>query len=166
MKRSTRRTHSLQSTIVDGSPAETAGLLPLLIRLTSDQHRCVADAHQFANASMQSFTDEFRSIVLLSLRVSGTAVLISSLIGVPLGAWLGVSAFPGRRALSALIHTGMTLPTVVVSLMRYLLLSRSAPLAGLGWLFTPTAPPFSPTDTRSIQPSCWKATRCCTTHTR
>lgn len=88
---------------------------------------------------MQLFTAEFWSIVCLSLRVSGTAVLISSLIGVPLGVWLGMSIFRGRRAISAIIHTGMASPPVVVGLLLYLLLSRSGPLASLGWLFTPEA---------------------------
>ena len=88
---------------------------------------------------MQLFTSEFWSIVCLSLRVSGTAVLISSLIGVPLGVWLGMSLSRGRRAVSAIIHSGMALPPVVVGLLLYLLLSRSGPLATLGWLFTPEA---------------------------
>jgi tungstate transport system permease protein len=79
------------------------------------------------------------SIVWLSLRVSSTAVIISALVGVPLGAWLGQAHFPGKRALAALIHTGMALPPVVVGLLVYLLLSRSGPLAELGWLFTPQA---------------------------
>ena len=79
------------------------------------------------------------SILWLSLRVSGTAVLISSLIGVPTGVWLGLSAHPRKRLLSAVVHTGMALPPVVVGLVLYILLSRSGPLALLGWLFTPEA---------------------------
>ncbi len=88
---------------------------------------------------MPFFTAEFWSIVRLSLAVSGTAVLISSLIGVPCGVWLGLSQYRGRRIISAIIHTGMALPPVVVGLLLYLLLSRSGPLAFLGWLFTPEA---------------------------
>ena len=88
---------------------------------------------------MQFFTADFWAIVRLSLHVSGTAVLLSSLIGVPLGVWLGMSVFRGRRALAAIIHTGMALPPVVVGLLLYLLFSRSGPLATLGWLFTPEA---------------------------
>lgn len=88
---------------------------------------------------MWSFDTDFRSILLLSLQVSGSAVLISSLIGVPIGAWLGLARFPGKPILSALIYTGMALPPVVVGLFLYLLLSRSDPLSGLGWLYTPQA---------------------------
>jgi tungstate transport system permease protein len=82
---------------------------------------------------------DFWSILWLSLRVSGTAVLISSFIGIPSGVWLGLSQHRGKRLLSALIHTGMALPPVVVGLVLYLLLSRSGPLAFLKWLFTPEA---------------------------
>ncbi len=88
---------------------------------------------------MPLFTADFWSIVWLSLGVSGTAVLISALLGVPCGVWLGLSQYPGRRIVSAMIHTGMALPPVVVGLVLYLLLSRSGPLAFLGWLFTPEA---------------------------
>ena len=76
------------------------------------------------------------SIFRLSLRVSATAVFISSLIGVPCGVWLGLSQYRGKRLVSAVIHTGMALPPVVVGLVLYILLSRSGPLAFLEWLFT------------------------------
>jgi tungstate transport system permease protein len=78
-------------------------------------------------------------IVGLSLRVSATAVLLSTLVGVPLGAWLGLTRWRWRGPLSVLIYTGMGLPPVVVGLVLYLLLSRSGPLGWLGWLFTPKA---------------------------
>jgi tungstate transport system permease protein len=78
-------------------------------------------------------------IIALSLRVSGAALLLSALAGVPLGAALGLSAFPGRRLALALLYTGMGFPPVVIGLLVYLLLSRAGPLGGLGWLFTPTA---------------------------
>ena len=78
-------------------------------------------------------------ILWLSIRVSGTALLISSLLGIPLGAWLGLGQFRGKSLVSALVNTGMALPPVVVGLLVYLLLSRSGPLAVLGWLFTPYA---------------------------
>jgi tungstate transport system permease protein len=82
--------------------------------------------------------------VLLSLRVSGTALLFSTLIGIPLGAALGLSRFAGRRLLIALLYTGMGFPPVVVGLFIYLMLSRGGPLGQLGWpfipvLFTPAA---------------------------
>ena len=83
-------------------------------------------------------------IVMLSLRVSGTALLFSTLIGIPLGAALGLSRFAGRRLVIALLYTGMGFPPVVVGLFVYLMLSRSGPLGQLNWpviptLFTPAA---------------------------
>lgn len=79
------------------------------------------------------------AVVMLSLYVSGAALLVAALLGVPLGALLALRSFPGRRALVALVYTGMGLPPVVVGLVIYLLLSRSGPLGGWGWLFTPRA---------------------------
>ena len=81
----------------------------------------------------------FWSILWLSLVVSGTAVLLSSVIGVPIGAWLGLSRNRFAPILRTIVHTGMALPPVVVGLVLYILLSRSGPLAFLGWLFTPQA---------------------------
>jgi tungstate transport system permease protein len=78
-------------------------------------------------------------IVSLSLYVSGLALLWSILLGLPLGALLALRPFWGRRLLIALVYTGMGLPPVVVGLVVYLLLSRSGPLGGLNWLFTPRA---------------------------
>lgn len=83
-------------------------------------------------------------IVALSLRVSGTALLFSTLIGIPLGAALGLSRFFGRRMVIALLYTGMGFPPVVVGLFVYLMLSRSGPLGQLNAplipsLFTPGA---------------------------
>jgi tungstate transport system permease protein len=83
------------------------------------------------------------AIVWLSLRVAATALLCSALLGVPLGTWLALGRFPGRRLLTALVYTGMGLPPVVVGLAVYLLLSRSGPLGWLDWLFTPTAMIFA-----------------------
>lgn len=88
---------------------------------------------------MTFFDAEFWSIVWLSVRVSGTAVLVGSLVGIPFGVVVGLSRPRGKSILSALIHTGMALPPVVVGLVLYLLLSRSGPLAFFGWLFTPEA---------------------------
>lgn len=79
------------------------------------------------------------SILLLSMHVTGTSVLVSSVIGIPLGLWLGLSHFRAKWLLTAIIHTGMALPPVVVGLVLYLVLSRSGPLAVLDWLFTTQA---------------------------
>jgi tungstate transport system permease protein len=78
-------------------------------------------------------------IIQLSLYVSASALLISTLLGLPLGALLALSRFRGHKLLIALVYTGMGLPPVVVGLFVYLLLSRSGPLGGLNWLFTPQA---------------------------
>lgn len=84
-------------------------------------------------------------IIALSLAVSGAALGWGTLIGLPLGALLALRPFPGRRLAVALIYTGMGLPPVVVGLFVYLLLSRSGPLGGLEWLFTPPAMVLSQT---------------------
>ena len=67
------------------------------------------------------------------------AVLISAVIGMPLGAALAVSRFPGRRGVIVLVNALMGLPPVVVGLLVYLMLSRSGPLGVLQLLYTPTA---------------------------
>src|SRR4051812_42592663 len=78
-------------------------------------------------------------IVLLSLGVSLSAVAFATLLGMPLGAALAVSRFPGRRTLIVLLNAFMGLPPVVAGLAIYLLLSRAGPLGPLGLLFTPAA---------------------------
>jgi tungstate transport system permease protein len=88
---------------------------------------------------MADFNAELWLIVWLSVRVSGAAVLLASVIGIPLGAWAGLTAFRGRGIVTAFVYTGMALPPVVVGLAVYLLLSRNGPLGGLDWLFTPRA---------------------------
>jgi len=82
---------------------------------------------------------ELWGIIALSLRVTGTSLLLCTLIGVPVGAALGLSRLRSRGLVTALLYTGMGLPPVVVGLFVYLLLSRSGPLGALGWLFTPRA---------------------------
>jgi tungstate transport system permease protein len=82
-------------------------------------------------------------IVVLSLQVSLSAVLIASVVGLPLGAALAVSRFPGRRTLIVVMNALMGLPPVVVGLLVYLLLSRAGPLGDLGLLFTPQAMVFA-----------------------
>ncbi|MGC2856041.1 ABC transporter permease [Novispirillum sp. DQ9] len=86
-----------------------------------------------------SLDPELGSIVLLSLRVTLTAVLLACAVGLPLGAALALFRFPGRQAVVVLTAAMMGLPPVVAGLVVYLLLSRSGPLGGLGMLFTPAA---------------------------
>jgi tungstate transport system permease protein len=78
-------------------------------------------------------------IVTLSLGVSLSAVFIACLIGLPLGAALALSRFPGRGVIIVVFNALMGLPPVVAGLLVYLMLSRSGPLGFLGLLFTPTA---------------------------
>jgi tungstate transport system ATP-binding protein len=78
-------------------------------------------------------------IVGLSLRVSLTACAIGAAVGLALGAWLAVARFRGHGTLVWLLNTLLALPSVVVGLLVYLLLSRSGPLGSWGILFTPPA---------------------------
>ncbi|MFY7984040.1 MAG: ABC transporter permease [Burkholderiaceae bacterium] len=78
-------------------------------------------------------------VVALSLQVSGTATLIGAAIGLLAGAWLAVARFPGHRLVVVVLNTLLALPSVVVGLVVYLLLSRQGPLGSWGILFTPTA---------------------------
>lgn len=82
---------------------------------------------------------ELVNIVLLSLQVSVGAVLLATLVALPLGAVVGMFRFPGRRVVTILLNALMGLPPVVVGLLVYMLLSRSGPLGEFGLLFTPTA---------------------------
>jgi tungstate transport system permease protein len=79
------------------------------------------------------------AIVRLSLLVSCSAVLFSSLIGIPLGAALALVCFPGRELVVVALNALMGLPPVVAGLALFLLLSRSGPLGSLGFLFTPSS---------------------------
>ncbi len=76
------------------------------------------------------------SIVGRSLAVSGLACLLACLAGLVLGAWLGTADFVGRSAVLAVLNTLLAVPSVVVGLIVYLLLSRSGPLGSLGWLYS------------------------------
>jgi tungstate transport system permease protein len=79
------------------------------------------------------------AIVRLSLVVSLSAVLLAALIGLPIGATVALTRFPGREMAIVILNALMGLPPVVVGLAVYLLLSRSGPLGAWGLLFTPQA---------------------------
>ncbi len=83
-----------------------------------------------------SLDQNLMAIVARSLWVSAWASVIACVLGLVLGAALGVSRFAGRGALLALLNTFLAVPSVVVGLVVYLLLSRSGPLGFLGWLFS------------------------------
>lgn len=82
---------------------------------------------------------ELLRITLATLRISGTATLISVVAGVPLGLFLGLARFPGRRFVVTLVNAGMGLPPVVVGLWVSLFLFRNGPFGFLQALFTPAA---------------------------
>jgi len=82
---------------------------------------------------------EVYEIVLLTIRVSGTAVIISMVIGMSVGLAVGLNNFKGKRFVIAIINTGMGLPPVAVGLIVCVLLWRSGPLGLLGLIYTPTA---------------------------
>ena len=82
---------------------------------------------------------ELRRIVSLSLEVSLAAALLACALGLPLGAWIAVRRFRGRRVAIVFLNALLGLPSVVVGLIVYLMLSRAGPLGALGILFTPTA---------------------------
>jgi tungstate transport system permease protein len=98
-----------------------------------------AAAFGFAFDLILSGDHDLAEIILLSLRVSLTAVGVACLIGLPVGAALAVHRFPGRGALIVFMNAMMGLPPVVVGLLIYLLLSNAGPLGVLGLLYTPTA---------------------------
>ena len=86
-----------------------------------------------------TFDPELWEISLRSLRVTLTALVVASLIAMPLGTYLAVQRFRYRRFIIAIINALMGLPPVVVGLVVYILLSRSGPFGVLDLLFTPTA---------------------------
>jgi len=82
---------------------------------------------------------ELFGIILLSLKVSGLALVVATILGLPLGALLGLRRFPGRDLAISSMNTLMGLPPVVVGLFVYLLISRKGPLGFLGLLYSPSA---------------------------
>jgi len=92
-----------------------------------------------AGQMIADFDPKLMEIVRLSLGVSLAATLLAACIGLPIGAAVAVSRFPGRSVVIAAMNALMGLPPVVVGLVIYLLLSRAGPLGDLGLLFTPKA---------------------------
>ena len=99
----------------------------------------VADSLRLALELILHADPALLQVVGLSLQVSGTACLIGGSAGLMLGAWLAVARFPGQRAVVWVLNTLLALPSVVVGLAVYLLLSRAGPLGAWGILFTPAA---------------------------
>ena len=106
---------------------------------------CPAIFHQMTTFTDSAYTalqlitsldSELLTIVGRSLSVSVTACAFACVLGLILGAWLGVARFAGRGAVLTVLNTFLALPSVVVGLVVYLLLSRTGPLGYLGWLFS------------------------------
>lgn len=95
-----------------------------------------ADSLATALQLITSLDTELVAIVGRSLAVSTVATLVAGWLGLVLGAWLAVARFAGRGAVLTLLNTFLAVPSVVVGLVVYLLLSRSGPLGALGWLFS------------------------------
>ncbi len=97
------------------------------------------EAARLALTLMLSLDADLLEIIGLSLRVSLSALVVSSVLGLPLGALLAISRFPGRGAALLAVNALMGLPPVVVGLIVYLHLSNAGPLGWLQLLYTPTA---------------------------
>jgi tungstate transport system permease protein len=98
-----------------------------------------AEAFHTAGRLILERDPQLIAIVLLSLRVSLSAVALATLIGLPLGALLALARFPGRAGVVVLLNACMGFPPVIAGLVLYLLLSRAGPLGSWGLLFTPAA---------------------------
>jgi len=94
------------------------------------------DSAQTALHLITSLDSGLLTIVARSLSVSATACAMACGLGLVLGAWLGVARFSGRDAVLTVLNTLLAIPSVVVGLVVYLLLSRTGPLGFLGWLFS------------------------------
>ena len=94
-------------------------------------------AFQDALALLTHLDGGVLGIVLVSLQVSLTALLFGTLIGLPLGALLATEEFTGKKSIVITLNTLMGVPTVIIGVLVYLMLSRSGPMGAWGWLFTP-----------------------------
>jgi len=94
-------------------------------------------AFREALALLTHLDDGVLGIVLVSIQVSLTALLFGTLIGLPLGALLATEEFTGKKSVVIALNTLMGVPTVIIGVLVYLMLSRSGPMGAWGWLFTP-----------------------------
>jgi tungstate transport system permease protein len=99
----------------------------------------IADGIREAFRLLLAGDPEVLRITLLSLAVSGSATIVSLVLGLTAGTAIALNDFPGKRAVVSLVNTGMGLPPVVVGLFVSILLWRNGPLGALGLLYTPTA---------------------------
>jgi len=99
----------------------------------------IAASFRLAFGLITGADPELWRIVILSLEVSVASAFLACVLGLPLGALVAVKAFPGRRIIVVVMNALFGLPSVVVGLVVYLMLSRAGPLGALGILFTPPA---------------------------
>lgn len=99
----------------------------------------IYDGFKEAIKLLLGFDKEVYGIIYLSLFVSTTATIISSLICIPVGIYLGIKEFKGKKAFSRTLYTFMSIPSVIVGLVVAILLSRRGPLGHLELLYTPKA---------------------------
>ncbi|MEK6693137.1 MAG: ABC transporter permease [Nitrospirota bacterium] len=99
----------------------------------------ITEAFKKAFVLILNLDPELLGIIFLSLKVSGLALLIATLLGLPIGAFMGMKRFPLKGIIVNILNTFMGLPPVVVGLFVYLLLSRSGPFGFMGLLYTPSA---------------------------
>lgn len=99
----------------------------------------ITEAFKKSLVLILNLDSELLGIIFLSLKVSGLALLIATLMGLPTGAFIGMKRFPMKGIIVNLLNTFMGLPPVVVGLFVYLLLSRSGPFGFMGLLYTPSA---------------------------
>ncbi|MDA8077533.1 MAG: ABC transporter permease [Nitrospiraceae bacterium] len=99
----------------------------------------LAESFKTALSLIVNLNAELLGIIFLSLKVSGSALVIATLIGLPLAALMGFRKFPLKGVFVSLLNTFMGLPPVVAGLLIYLFLSRSGPLGFMGLLYTPSA---------------------------
>ena len=92
-----------------------------------------------ATKLIATFDPDVMAIAARSIIVSFTATIAATLISVPLGAAISFGSFPGKKSLINLIQTLYSLPTVIVGLLIFLLISRVGPFGFMRLLFTPTA---------------------------
>jgi len=99
----------------------------------------IAESFRIALRLVLSGDPELGHIVWLTLRVSIASAIIACAVALPIGAWVAVSRFRGRHAVVVAMNALLGLPSVVVGLVFYVLLSRAGPLGTFGILFTPRA---------------------------
>lgn len=99
----------------------------------------ILEGLQKAFILITSLDKEVFEIVLFSLKVSGIAIVLASLTGIPLGFLVGVKKFPGKGFIVVLLNNALAIPTVVVGLVIYSFISKVGPLGYFGLLYTPAA---------------------------